>query len=272
MNSEIVACFPELSTLLECDAPASNRRASEIRSEQSRPLHLEGEPEPMGRNPCAVAPTLDTPDNMLVQRISGADREPLAIPADLSDEVLLEQVSQGAKEALAQLFRRHARTVRNVAYRILRNEEESADLVQDVFLFIFRKAALFKPSRGRALSWIVQVTYHRAFDRRRSLITRHFYASQGIEEAALKVPDRGAETPSYEWSLEGVWGRESAAKLRELLSPSQLATIELYFFEGYTLEEIAERLGQTLGNVRHHYYRGLEKLRQPAFAGKLRSK
>jgi RNA polymerase sigma-70 factor (ECF subfamily) len=192
--------------------------------------------------------------------------------AEIPDEVLLEQVSQGAKEALAQLFRRHARTVRHVAYRILRNEEEAADLVQDVFLFIFRKAALFNPSRGRALSWIVQVTYHRAFDRRRRLITRHFYASQGIEEAALTVPDRGAETPSYEWSLEGVWGRESAAQLRELLSPSQLATIELYFFEGYTLEEIAERLGQTLGNVRHHYYRGLEKLRKPAFAGKLRSK
>jgi len=88
----------------------------------------------------------------------------------------------------------------------------------------------------------------------------------------LQVPDRGPEPPSSEWSLEGVWGRESAAKLRELLSPSQLATIELYFFEGYTLEEIAERLGQTLGNVRHHYYRGLEKLRKPAFAEKLRSK
>jgi RNA polymerase sigma-70 factor (ECF subfamily) len=192
--------------------------------------------------------------------------------AEPSDEVLLGQISKGAKEALAQLFRRHARTVRNVAYRILRNEEEAADLVQDVFLFIFRKAALFKPSRGRALSWIVQVTYHRAFDRRRRLITRQFYASLPIEEGALQVPDRGAETPSYEWSLEGVWGRESAAQLRELLSPSQLATIELYFFEGYTLEEIGERLGQTLGNVRHHYYRGLEKLRKPAFAEKLRSK
>jgi RNA polymerase sigma-70 factor (ECF subfamily) len=201
-----------------------------------------------------------------------SEADSVANVADLSDEALLEQVSQGGKEALAQLFRRHARTVRNVGYRILRNEEEAADLVQDVFLFLFRKAGLFNPSRGRAVSWIVQVTYHRAFDRRRQLITRHFYASLPIEEVALRGPDHGAETPSSEWSLEGVWGRESAARLRELLSPSQLATIELYFFEGYTLEEIAERLGQTLGNVRHHYYRGLEKLRKPAFAEKLRSK
>jgi RNA polymerase sigma-70 factor, ECF subfamily len=191
---------------------------------------------------------------------------------EISDETLLEQVSQGGKEALAQLFQRHARTVRNVAYRILRNEAEADDLVQDVFLFLFRKAGLFNQSRGRALSWIVQVTYHRAFDRRRRLITRHFYASLPIDEVALRSPNHGAEIPSSKWSLEGVWGRESAAKLRELLSPTQLATIELHFFEGYTLEEIAERLGQTLGNVRHHYYRGLEKLRKPAFAEKLRSK
>jgi RNA polymerase sigma-70 factor, ECF subfamily len=272
MNSEIVACFPELSTLLQCDTPASNEHVLKIGSEQSRSHPLEGESEPMGRNPCVAAPTLDQPVNMPLQGIGEAVREALAIPADLSDEFLLEQVSQGGKEALAQLFRRHARTVRNVAYRILRNEAEADDLVQDVFLFLFRKAALFNPSRGRALSWIVQVAYHRAFDRRRRLITRHFYASLPIEEGALQVPDRGGETPSSEWSLEAVWGRESAAQLRELLSPSQLATIELFFFEGYTLEEIAERLDQTLGNVRHHYYRGLEKLRQPAFAEKLRSK
>jgi RNA polymerase sigma-70 factor (ECF subfamily) len=196
---------------------------------------------------------------------------PIRVP-EISDEVLLEQVALGEKEALAQLFRRHARTVRNVAFRILRNEEEAADLVQDVFLYLFRKAGLFNRSRGRALSWIVQVTYHRAFDRRRRLISRHFYASLAIEEGALQVPDRSFKAPSSEWSLEDVWGRESAAELRGLLSPSQLVTIELYFFEGFTLEEIAERLGQTLGNVRHHYYRGLEKLRKPAFAEKLRSK
>ncbi|MCU1226208.1 MAG: polymerase sigma factor [Edaphobacter sp.] len=192
--------------------------------------------------------------------------------AEISDETLLEQVCQGAQEPLGILFRRHARTVRNVAYRILRNEAEADDLVQDVFVFIFHKAALFSAARCTARSWIVQVTYHRAFDRRRRLITRHFYASRELDDAALNVADRRYETLFAEWSLEAVWGRESAARLRALLSPSQLSTIELHFFEGYTLEEIANRLGQTLGNVRHHYHRGLEKLRKPAFARKLRSK
>jgi len=109
---------------------------------------------------------------------------------EIPDELLLERVSQGEREALGILFRRHARTVRNVAYRILRNEAEADDLVQDVFLFIFRKASLFNASHSTARSWIVQVTYHRAFDRRRRLITRHFYASRELDDTALNVADR----------------------------------------------------------------------------------
>jgi RNA polymerase sigma-70 factor (ECF subfamily) len=162
--------------------------------------------------------------------------------------------------------------VRNVAHCILRDEAEADDLVQDVFIFIFRKAALFSAAHCTARSWIVQVTYHRAFNRRRYLIKRHFYAIREIDDAALNVPDCRYETLFTEWSLERMWGRDSAARLRELLSPSQLSTIELHFFEGCTFEEVAERLGQTLANVRHHYHRGLEKLRKPAFSRKLRSK
>jgi RNA polymerase sigma-70 factor, ECF subfamily len=111
----------------------------------------------------------------------------------------------------------------------------------------------------------VQVAYRRAFDRRCHLNTRHFYASRELAEVASDIVDRRNDILSSECSLEPVWGKESAARLRELLSPSHLATIELHSFEGYTLEEIADCLGQTLGNVRNHYYRGLEKLCKPAF-------
>ncbi len=192
--------------------------------------------------------------------------------AEISDETLLEQVRQGAKEALAILFRHHARAVHNVAHRILRNEAEADDLVQDVFIFILRKAALFNASHNTARSWIIQVAYHRAFDRRRYLITRHFDASPGLDDAALNVADRRYEVPFSDWSMDTVWGREWAARLKELLSPAQLATIELYFFEGYEFDEIASRLGQPRDNIYHHYYRALEKLRKSAHARKLRSK
>lgn len=209
------------------------------------------------------------------ESIAHAESEEAAVRAlqlEISDELLMEQVREGSREALVPLFRRYAHAVRSVACRILRNEAEADDLVQEVFLFVFRKAALFDPSQGTARSWIVQVTYHRAIDRRRYLVSRRYYVFQDVEASVQEPPDNRREIASWERSFEGVWGKKAAAELKSLLSADQLRTMELYFFEGYTLEEIAERMCQSLVNVRHHYYRGLEKLRRPAFARKLQPK
>jgi RNA polymerase sigma-70 factor (ECF subfamily) len=244
MSSEIAAYFP--------DALAS---ASEVRGTAR-----------------SFSETPSVPPDGIHSDTNNSERFLSTSTGEDSDEALLEQVGQGMKDALGLLFRRNARTVRNVAFRILRDEAEADDLVQEVFLYIFRKASLFKATHCSARSWIIQVTYHRAFDRRRYLNTRHFDVSRGLEEAALKVAERQHERLFSQWSLEGIFGRDFSAKLKGLLSPAQLSTIELHFFEGYTLEEIAERQGQTLSNIRSYYYRGLEKLRKCIFAGTLRSK
>jgi RNA polymerase sigma-70 factor (ECF subfamily) len=72
--------------------------------------------------------------------------------------------------------------------------------------------------------------------------------------------------------MEGLLGKAKLRKIDESLSEDQRKTIQLYFFEGYTLEEIAGRIGQSLGNVRNHYYRGLDRMRQIVFAAKLQAK
>ena len=178
---------------------------------------------------------------------------------NISDEFLLEQLREGNHGALALLFRRYARLVRTVAYRILRDAAEAEDLLQEVFLFIFRKWALFDASRGSARSWIVQVTYHRAIDRRRHLASRNFYASAELDETILSLDEPIADSEFYERSIEGSLGTEMLSKIAEALSIDQRRTIQLYFFEGYTFEEIAEHTKQMVGNVRNHYYRGLER-------------
>jgi len=190
----------------------------------------------------------------------------------ISDEQLLEQVREGEKEALAVLFRRHARAVRNVAYRILRDEAEADDLVQEVFLFIFRKAALFNSASGRAATWIIHVAYTRAFDRRRYLKSRRFYASCELKDAGLRLADPRRDPASHEQTLEGILGKASMAKFNSRLTPEQRETIQLFFFGGYALKEIAELTGRSLVNVRSHYYRGLERLRKYVLPRKLRSK
>jgi RNA polymerase sigma-70 factor, ECF subfamily len=190
----------------------------------------------------------------------------------VSDELLLEQVQEGDKEALGILFRRHARAVRNASYRILRDEAEADDLVQDVFLFIFRKATLFDSTHWAARSWIIHVTYHRAFDRRRYLNSRHFYTSQELDDTAFRLADSREELPFHERSMEGILGKPLMARFNERLTPEQRETIRLYFFEGYALKEIAQLTGRSLFNVRSYYYRGLERMRKFVLPDKLRSK
>jgi len=189
---------------------------------------------------------------------------------DLTDEELLKRASGGAREALSALFRRHASSVRNAAYRILRNAAEADDLVQEVFLYIFGKAALFDPSRSTARSWIMQVAYHRAFDRRRYLLRRRFYDCvelDGLAGAALQ-----SQVTFYEQTLEGALGADALARIEETLSPDQRRTLHLFFFEGCSFAEIAREMQQSPGNIRNHYYRALAKIRKLLFPARIATK
>src|SRR5580704_7090785 len=102
---------------------------------------------------------------------------------ETSDEVLLAGVCEGSREALAILFRRHARIVRGVAYRVLRDPSEADDLLQDIFLLVHRLCKTFDGSKGPARSWILQMTYRRAISRRRYLTSRYFYTRLDFEDA-----------------------------------------------------------------------------------------
>ena len=182
---------------------------------------------------------------------------------ELQDEVLLKRIGQGDQDALGCLFQRYARVVRSVAARILRDAAEAEDLVQDLFLFLQRKCAIFDSSKSSARSWIVQMTYHRAIERRRYLTARQFYSRTELESNAGHMV--GKSTGESDYSAEAVFGRNGLNKVLESLSEDQRETLRLHFFDGYTLMEISQKLGQPLGNVRNHYYRGLDKLRKQMF-------
>jgi RNA polymerase sigma-70 factor, ECF subfamily len=178
----------------------------------------------------------------------------------ISDEVLLVRFTNGDDQSLGCFFERYGRLLRTVAARILRDGSEAEDLVQDLFLFIHRKSAIFDSSKSSARSWIVQMAYHRAISRRRYLVTRQFYSHKDIEGVGKQVV--GVATTENDYSAEVVLGRNGLEKVMEALTDDQRETLQLHFFEGYTLVEISEKLGQPHGNVRHHYYRGLAQLRK----------
>jgi len=184
-----------------------------------------------------------------------------ASPTESNDETLLANVCSGDQDALALLFRRYARLVRYVGQKILRDDGEADDLVQEVFLYIYRKSALFDKSKGSARSWIVQVAYTQAFLRRRHLNSRRFYSSVNMDKTnGNRCAVNGVA--DYDHSVEGLFGRNGWKEILEQLTADQQETLRLHFFEGYTLGEIGEKMGQSHVSVRHHYYRGLDKIRR----------
>jgi RNA polymerase sigma-70 factor (ECF subfamily) len=195
------------------------------------------------------------------------------VEAEASDEALISCVCDGDRGALACLFRRYARVVRGVAYRVLRDASEADDLLQDIFLLVHRLCATFDSSKGSARFWILQMTYRRAISRRRYLTSRHFYTRMDLDQAANQLSDAPAKSGPPGNQIDGTLDRRDALQSWfSELSECQRQTLHLFFFEGYTFEEIAAKLGQTVGNARNHYYRGLQKLRKQISAGKLPGK
>jgi RNA polymerase sigma-70 factor, ECF subfamily len=183
-----------------------------------------------------------------------------------SDEHLMARLQARDKRALDVLFDRYARLVFGIGHRILRDYGEAEELVQEAFLYVFQSAGLFDPAKGRARAWIVQAAYHRALNRREYLANRRFYV--GTDSAAPTDALRG------DTDLD----REIAAKLDRVqlekafreLPEKQRRTLSLFFFEGLSLKEISTRTEEPLGNVRHHYYRGLDNLRKSTIVKALR--
>jgi RNA polymerase sigma-70 factor (ECF subfamily) len=199
---------------------------------------------------------------------AGTARPTEAPAAEPSDEILVEQVTQGSREALASLFRRHARIVRRVVHRILRNAPEADDLVQEIFLLVHRECKAFDSSKSPARFWILQMAYRRAISRKRYLTSRHFYSRIDLDEAAK---DSNIISNDLDELIEQSLENNRLNKVFAALSDDQQQTLRLFFIEGYTFEEIAGKLGQSRGNIKHHYFRGLEKLRKELFGGKLPS-
>ena len=169
-----------------------------------------------------------------------------------SDEALIGRLKSGNADALAELFDRHSRVVFSVASRILRDRGEAEDLMQDVFLEIYRDAVRFDPARGSVRNWLLQYAYHRSLNRKKYLQRRGLYDFG--EARAESVAARSEEVPG--WDSE-----ELLRSGIEQLNERERRTIEMVCFEGLTLREISERTREALVNTRNHYYRGLKKLR-----------
>jgi len=191
--------------------------------------------------------------------LSGDMSDPAVRQEEHSEDVrLMLRLQAGDREALALIFDRYSRIVFEIGRQVLRDTGEAEELVQEVFLNVYRKCGSFDAGKGTVRGWLRRIAYREAFDRKNYLTNRRFYACDaldGVIEDLKSVFDveREADARRLESLLRNAM---------ESLNEKQRVTLELCLFEGYTLREISELHQDSLVNTRHHYYRALELLRK----------
>jgi RNA polymerase sigma-70 factor, ECF subfamily len=183
-----------------------------------------------------------------------------------SDEELMSSLQAKDSKALELLFDRYSGLVFGIALRILNDHSEAEEVVQEAFFYVYQRALIFDPLKGSAKGWVVQVAFSRARDRKAHLSRRGFYSGTDID--SLDDTLLGQSDVERE-----IGARLDFSQLQcafEDLTHMQRQTLEMFYFEGMELREISERLLEPFGNVRHHFYRGLERLRKSPAVKRLR--
>jgi len=175
--------------------------------------------------------------------------------AEQSQAQLLRRIAAQERDALAEFYDQVAGVLFSTACRILGDAHEAEEVIQDVFVQIWDKAATFDPNVGLALSWALGIARNRAIDRLRA---RQRKARLLNELAEFAAAERGSAETQADLS-----GEELVAVRRAVggLPAEQRQAIEMAFFGGLTHIEIAERLNEPLGTVKARIRRGMLKLR-----------
>ena len=176
-----------------------------------------------------------------------------------TDADLLRRMARNDRDAFARLYDRFSRPLYATALRILNNASEAEDVVHDVFLSLWEKAAAFEPGRGTAFGWAVTLTRNRAIDRVRMRTRRAGLRSRTTAEDAGMQPSGSGPDSADDLLLKEQAGAVRAAVAA--LPAEQQRAVELAFFSGLTQQEIAEELREPLGTVKARIRRGLLKLR-----------
>lgn len=177
---------------------------------------------------------------------------------DLERDVeLLRRIGGGDNAAFSSFYDHYSGLLFSVAFRICNDAKEAEDVLQEVFLQIWNKAAGYNPLLGKPSSWAVTLARNKSIDRIRASQRR----SRLLEQATAMAPDVSENSMT---ANDNFYGREKSEKIRSVvaaLPPDQKRAIEMAFFTGLTQNEISECLQEPLGTVKARIRRGMLKLR-----------
>lgn len=178
-------------------------------------------------------------------------------PETNQDAELMEGISRGDRWAFACFYDQYCKLLFAVAHRILNDQKEAEDVLQEVFLQIWDKAGTYNPTLGKPVSWAVTLTRNKSID----YIRAHQRRSKLLERAATEM----LANPPGATANGTVHGRPNEELINSAVADlprEQRRAIEMAFFSGFTQNEISETLKEPLGTVKARIRRGMLKLRE----------
>lgn len=172
-----------------------------------------------------------------------------------SDTLLIERIGRRDTEAFASLYDRHQAILLGLLIRILHERAEAEDVLQEVFLAVWQRAAGYDEARGTVFTWLVTMTRSRAIDRLRSRGARERLSTQAAQEPQLNVTDTEDTAAQTERS-------EIVRQALDGITEQQRHALMLAYFAGLSQSEIARRLNEPLGTIKSRMRAALQKLHE----------
>lgn len=174
-----------------------------------------------------------------------------------SDEQLVYALKRGENWAMSALYDRYSRLVFSLALKILRDSGAAEEAVQEVFVKVWRRAKEFDSERGKFSSWLTGIAHNHAIDELRRRSVRPAASDDETDESDQVVDSAPAP---LDMALQSLEHRRILDALGEI-PLEQRKPIEMAYFEGFTQQEIAEKLCQPLGTVKTRMRLGMQKLK-----------
>jgi RNA polymerase sigma factor (sigma-70 family) len=170
----------------------------------------------------------------------------------ISEEKLIEQLRQNQRAAFEYLYDHYSAALYGISFKILKEEEKAADALQDSFLKIWKNISSYSAEKGTLFTWMLNIARNTAIDKfRTESKAEHVVSWSQVKEMDL-TPAAIFDMPLSTIDIRAIVG---------LLIPEKKVVIEMVYFQGYTHEEVSEKLNIPLGTVKSRVRRALVELR-----------
>ncbi|GAC1434077.1 MAG: sigma-70 family RNA polymerase sigma factor [Ktedonobacteraceae bacterium] len=178
---------------------------------------------------------------------------------DISDEMLIRAIANGAVWAMEPLYQRYSRILYSLVYRMVLDHQIAEDLIQDAFVSVWKRATSYSPQSGAVRSWLISIAHHRTIDYLRGVRRRSVLKEATWED--VERDERTAQPDAEEGALQSIQSDQVRAALMRLPTEQRMV-IELAYFQAWTHSEIAAGCQIPLGTVKARMRLGIKHLKR----------